>query len=596
MSAGGHVAIQDIERLSGVSRLEQWAGVGGTSLRLRTILDSGLVAAGAWAVIAPYTAQCEVRAISSYENRDLTVAALTYAHDPDTAVLIVNEPVVNVLWFAPDSDDATDALQAAADTELSVIYAPVGTYIFTALEIKESQSLVGDGPGKTILKTKAETVDDDETILGVYADGTAYFAVRNIELDGNASNQSAAIGNRDYCYHHGINCSTNGLTTTPPLHVVLDNVYAHDFVRNPFVMGRGVESVNASNVHAKNSKLDHLIYAEYSDTGNWANVICEGYWDRAAIVAEGQNFNNVSFLNVVANPDDPTYALGKYVQDRDGRGSQWSNIFAELDPTVCTNFAEVLAKGSTFTNVHIKQTAEDDTAWYAFYPNAGATGGLFINGLVIEAAGAGAKIMNTPNATHTLDGCVITGVEINYYSGVTAGTTSLFDFRSDISNLLVQGLRARSGCGKLVTFSTEDFTNITFRDCRIENNTTATPYASGGGATLTNILFENCVSDDDGSGTDLSSFKYERCKYGAKVSQNSGKSTQSANGSSTTFSIAHGLARTPGWVQVTPGSADANGVFHLTVSSTNVNVVYAAAPGAGTNNLILYWEARLTSP
>jgi parallel beta-helix repeat protein len=77
------------------------------------------------------------------------------------------------------------------------------------------------------------------------------------------------------------------------------------------------------------------------------------------------------------------------------------------------------------------------------------------------------------------------------------------------------------------------------------------------------------------------------------VTENSGKSTFSGDGSTTTFTIAHGLAKQPTKVLVTAGSDAAKGDFYVTADATNITVTYATAPPSGTNNVVLNWYAEI---
>jgi len=77
------------------------------------------------------------------------------------------------------------------------------------------------------------------------------------------------------------------------------------------------------------------------------------------------------------------------------------------------------------------------------------------------------------------------------------------------------------------------------------------------------------------------------------VTENSGKATFSGDGTTTQFSIAHGLVSTPSKVIVTPSSADASGDFYVTVDATNIYVNYVTAPASGTDNVVLYWYAEV---
>jgi len=74
---------------------------------------------------------------------------------------------------------------------------------------------------------------------------------------------------------------------------------------------------------------------------------------------------------------------------------------------------------------------------------------------------------------------------------------------------------------------------------------------------------------------------------------NGGASTQSGDGTTQAFTIAHGLAATPAVVHVTANSEDAHGDFYATADGTNITVTYHTAPISGTNNLKWSWRGEL---
>ena len=77
------------------------------------------------------------------------------------------------------------------------------------------------------------------------------------------------------------------------------------------------------------------------------------------------------------------------------------------------------------------------------------------------------------------------------------------------------------------------------------------------------------------------------------LTENSGVATFSGDGTTTQFTIPHGLVTTPSKVRVTPRSADAAGDFYITVDATNIYVNYITAPPSGTDNVVLEWEAEV---
>jgi hypothetical protein len=77
------------------------------------------------------------------------------------------------------------------------------------------------------------------------------------------------------------------------------------------------------------------------------------------------------------------------------------------------------------------------------------------------------------------------------------------------------------------------------------------------------------------------------------VTENSGVATFSGDAATTAFTIAHGLAATPTVVNLEAKSADAVGDKYWTADATNITVTFAAAPAAGTDNVVIGWEAKV---
>lgn len=77
------------------------------------------------------------------------------------------------------------------------------------------------------------------------------------------------------------------------------------------------------------------------------------------------------------------------------------------------------------------------------------------------------------------------------------------------------------------------------------------------------------------------------------AAQNGGTATFSGNGVLTSFAIPHKLQATPRIVHVNPAAVAANGISFVTADATNVTVTYAVAPANASNNVVLWWEAKL---
>jgi hypothetical protein len=77
------------------------------------------------------------------------------------------------------------------------------------------------------------------------------------------------------------------------------------------------------------------------------------------------------------------------------------------------------------------------------------------------------------------------------------------------------------------------------------------------------------------------------------ATENSGTATFSGDGIATSFSFAHGLAATPTVVNLEAKSADAVGDKYWSADATNITVTFAAAPAAGTDNVVIGWDAKV---
>lgn len=82
--------------------------------------------------------------------------------------------------------------------------------------------------------------------------------------------------------------------------------------------------------------------------------------------------------------------------------------------------------------------------------------------------------------------------------------------------------------------------------------------------------------------------------FGYKT-ENSGIAGFNGDGTTKNFVIPHGLISAPGKWFVTSNTANAAGIASVTADATNLYVNYSTAPPAGTNNLILIWEAEVES-
>jgi len=77
------------------------------------------------------------------------------------------------------------------------------------------------------------------------------------------------------------------------------------------------------------------------------------------------------------------------------------------------------------------------------------------------------------------------------------------------------------------------------------------------------------------------------------ITENWGLATFSGDGTTKTFSFAHGLSATPSHVDVEAKSLDAAGNKYWDADATNISVSFTTAPPAGTDNIRLSWAAKV---
>jgi lysophospholipase L1-like esterase len=179
-------------------------------------------------------------------------------------------------------------------------------------------------------------------------------------------------------------------------------------------------------------------------------------------------------------------------------------------------------------------------------------------------------ILSTQNFTNSSSNANAAGV-INLYATITANRTITF-----------------VDPGTLGTLGTKMYwINVLTPRSNSFHWSFASTVKDVGGNTITNLDPETSyLVEWDGTNYTVVS------KFAAGLT--TGSSTQSGNGSTTTFTIAHGLANitSASNVLVTPRTSAAAGTFYVTTDATNINIIYTTAPASGTNNLTWTYEMK----
>ncbi|PAF31853.1 right-handed parallel beta-helix repeat-containing protein [Paenibacillus sp. 7516] len=489
----------------------------------------------------------------------------------------------NVKNFGAIGDGVTDdtiSIQAAIDAASTagggtVYFPPLGTdehYIVSSILIPSDINLQGS-KGSRIKQIN----DPDLGNLVQIATGAKNIKVDGLELDANKSNGSTG---------HGIGFSAN----------VSEVIISNNIVRNATIDCIHTEDGNF-NVKIINNSCFDAGRIGIAMNGNSKNIFVSG------------NFCSGSFnsgINVIGTGDGVSI-IGNIV---DGAGDDGITGYGNLQK-------DLLIDGNIIRNVsnngiHI------------------GGNGVFISDNVISNCGnRGIYFANSPLTTGenvTISGNSIDtvtnlhGIEILQCDNISIVGNSIFRVlvgrsitlsavkRGVVANNRVKGTTSdgiRLEKSSFVTITSNNITGTTngiqLSDDGItasKHNTISFNILDGGSAR--GIFFQNSSDFNVIIGNIV--INYTIASYSLVGSNNisdfnllrsqKGRFTGSGNGSATTFTIPHGLSGTPTFLNVTAGSTAARGDYFVSADATNITVTYGTAPVSGTNNVVLYWDAK----
>jgi hypothetical protein len=197
---------------------------------------------------------------------------------------------------------------------------------------------------------------------------------------------------------------------------------------------------------------------------------------------------------------------------------------------------------------------------------------------------------NVPNSTYFITNCRFTSCEFNSPKRVlkvTAVSSGVFDDNTFTDCELQSYSGTLCGWDYETGHSGHSFYTVHV-NCMAQDLPVGVNYALLN--TGTQITLVGCYPSWKIGGAGASSAKIRVYDF---YSDQRGKSTQSGDGSTKVFNIAHGLIVAPTSARVSMGSADARGTPSVTFDTTNIILTYPTAPPSGTNNLIWNWEASV---
>jgi len=508
--------------------------------------------------------------------------------------------------------DASTVIQEAIDalTEGGTIVIKSGTYVLSSqLNLCSNLVLLGEGRS-TILKLK-----DGANYNALQADTKEKIIISNLAIDGNREK----------------------IDTTAPMYTTLNCI----------------RLLNSNDIIVENCFLFNVYYFGVRTEGcKRIQIKGNTVW---AFRDQGISLNTTTGArianNVVYNGTDATYT-GGYIGIsvwRSDRVTASGNIVHDVGPADgfgCGIRCEGSENVTIVANVCYNNVVDGVSAmrWDAYVSkNILIVGNLcYGNGVGIRAEygeyitivgnasrenterGIYVKVITHPviesnfvysNATQNifLDGCT-EGVVVGNFSAKSGGNEGIIIISSD--NVLiannkvmenpVRGIDLRSSNGCVIA------NNI------VKNNNASAIYLENSSNCL--IIGNKCfddreVKDQDYGFQESGTSDYNKvidndfrdnvapvslvgantiCKRNlGYVTENKGVETFSGDGVTTSFSWVHGLVSTPSKILVTPKSADAAITHYVSADATNITITFSSAPAAGTDNVVIAWEAEV---
>jgi len=485
----------------------------------------------------PYPIASNLKAKGGYSAIVYKKGSKVIAEDNEGKVIAKGEAGV---------DDAS-VIQSALDVGGRVFIAKGEYLISKTLIIKSNTSLIGEGIGLTKIKL-ANGVNKD--IIQTYAEAnqldTQYdenIVITNLEIDGNGANQSAGMG-----------LNIENITKSK-----LINLYIHD------VYGKAIR-INTVGTKDRLVLEDIVIQNVILDT-NYSTV------DLASISA----INGLQVNNFV-------------VKNSQGSGSTTGSLI-----------------NSSYDNI----IAINNGAYGFSIEGWGEVHDISVNGVVVIGNQHGIVIESVNTTPYNInirgiasrnsqDGLRIYGAKfvtarvVAYRNGwrgcfIVGGSKYCKIYITAIEN----GQAGERQYGVQINDEGTDYNyvDVLAVDEQAEPTQEYGAVVSSAGPPEYNTIViqgygnKTALYADYGSNTTII--------FAIAGYKNSGTATFSGDGSTTQFSIEHGLVSAPSKVLVTPMTADASGDFYVTADDTYIYINYKTAPPSGTDNIKVSWYAEV---
>jgi len=471
--------------------------------------------------------------------------------------------------------DATTVIQSAINTsgEYSKIVIKKGVYpLSQPIRLKSNMILSMYGAKLTF-----SSPDPTSHYPAIWIDENAEnIIIEGGEIYGNPTAFDYTNGG----YSEGIRTTSSYAETDWGHNILIKDVYIHDTVRSGIIaIG---ENILIRNCRIKNSEYDHLIYVTGAGKTYGVSIIgntFEGYYNHNALQTRGRGIQIIGniFQNQIPNPNE-AYPVRFHI-----------NCLGNSDDIIIAN--------NYFDLINVK-----DGSILIHADNVSVVGNIFRNGTNLGYAVIFANgVTNFACSNNQILGF-----------GGDSSTTRALKVRDvskmTISNNVITSSQSYSRAVEIESLNA-DVQNIFVVNNNIDVQEQGIRLANSGSYGMSGIfVINNHMDNFQSTGTNYTNIYIvgntgiiNSYPTGAILkdnfdykTENSGSAEITGDGSTTSFTISHGLSSTPSIVLITPtNSSMASATWWVSAkSSSTFTITFSTAPSSGTK-LSFDWYAEV---
>lgn len=230
-------------------------------------------------------------------NDSSDISEVRVSHD-GSEIEVIDQQNQEVLY---KYNSAGEGLQTAID-EIDgngTVTIGEGTYVIGdgAIQLASDISLIGEGSSKPVLQLADGLHQEAHSVLWVGA-GVSDVTIRNIEIDGNESNNRQIEPFPDSPHGHGLGIHGDG-NGEKPKRISVENIHSHDTIRSNVLLG-GVDCT-LEDLELENAATDHWVYLARAEECELKDITASGFTRGGGVVfgTPGYQCTNNTVSNIV---------------------------------------------------------------------------------------------------------------------------------------------------------------------------------------------------------------------------------------------------------------------------------------------------------